>query len=230
MTKRYTDGQTFRLFRKFTHTHTMKMTADPNYQEGRRALIECHGSLHRSACVQKIELVFYMDTKQTYGKATGRQQEIRLESASGGQEGGGGKVAKKKKKRIVGERVKTIQRWERRPFTLISQTCRAALPLCLLLLRRHHVCHLALTLIKNNALPISGSRTSAGTGLVFAGCRLNSKRQCVHQPCKAGRKNEREAAGGSGDGGGALRSLSLPLTWDQLSVFTLVLPWEYCHD
>lgn len=196
MTKRYTDGQTFRIFRKFTHTHTMKMTADPNYQEGRRALIECHGSLHRSACVQKIELVFYMDTKQAYGKATGRQQEIRQGSASGGQEGGpqGGKEKKKKNREKVGERVKTIQRWEQRPFTLISQTCRAALPLCLLLLRRHPVCHLALTLIKNNAPPISGSRTSAGTGLAFAGCRLNSKRQCVHQPCKAGRKNERGAA------------------------------------
>lgn len=76
----------------------MKMTADPNYQEGRQALIECHGSLHRSACVQKIELVLCIDTKQAYGQATGQQQEIRLGRASGGQEGGG-RVGKKKKKK-----------------------------------------------------------------------------------------------------------------------------------
>lgn len=74
--------------------HTMEMTADPNYQEGRQALIECHGSLHRSACVQKIELVLYIDTKQAYGQATGQQQEIRLESASSG---GGGRAKKRKK-------------------------------------------------------------------------------------------------------------------------------------
>lgn len=44
----------------FTHTHqthTYKITADPMYQERGKALIECHGSLHWSACVLEIELV-----------------------------------------------------------------------------------------------------------------------------------------------------------------------------
>lgn len=56
----------------------MKITADPNYPERRQALIECQGSLHRSAVVPKIELVRYMDTEQTRRRATGPGRKFKL--------------------------------------------------------------------------------------------------------------------------------------------------------
>lgn len=71
--KGYTDCQAFQIIHKpaqaltdthHTNTHAEKMIADPTYQEGGKALIECHGSLHWSACVLEIELVWYTDTEQ----------------------------------------------------------------------------------------------------------------------------------------------------------------------
>lgn len=81
----------------FTHAHqanTHTITGDLTYQE---ALIECHGSLHWSACVLEIELVGYTDTQQDWieDRTAGNEIGESEREARGGRMGEGEKWAGK---------------------------------------------------------------------------------------------------------------------------------------
>lgn len=117
-------------FSNYIYTHSEFYTPEkhmytdncwPNLpRKGGKTLIECHGSLHWSGCVLEIELVWYTDTEQATmeGRPTGNKICERKQGTGGGR---------------LGER-KWVRKWKRGrdgsgSCTLISQTCRATLPL-----------------------------------------------------------------------------------------------------